>query len=207
MILPRRPATSAAQQQSRAGGWSRADVQAHSSMAEAADVVLVCLQRRRPLWQARDRRRRVEPLALLLASGERRSRAGDVLMRQASSGGWGGSCGSLGHTLCLGRLVRRAQGVGRRGEALIVDWPRTVTLPLRTASKQLRGLSPPSKCLLRWNGRALSTMRITNRCVKAPKSGRRRVGERCENVTDQPPAWLFPVLSMGAAMSSRPRAP
>ena len=63
-ILPmsraRRPATStAAQQTSRAGGWSRADMQAHSSMAEAADVELACLQRRRPLWQARDQRRRV----------------------------------------------------------------------------------------------------------------------------------------------------
>ena len=52
----------------------------------------------------------MEPLALLMASGERRSRAGDVLMRQASSDGWGGSRGPLGHILCLGRLVRRAQG-------------------------------------------------------------------------------------------------
>ena len=155
-------------------------------------MVLVCLQRRRPLWQARDhsgRRRRVEPLALLMASGERRSRAGDVLMRQASSDGWGGSRGPLGHILCLGRLARRAQGVGRRGEALI--GPRTVALPVRTASKQLSGLSPPSKCLLRWNGRALSTTRITNRCVKAPKSGWRRVGERCANLTDQLSTWLF----------------
>ena len=33
-------------------------MQAHSSMAEAADVELACLQRRRPLWQARDWRRR-----------------------------------------------------------------------------------------------------------------------------------------------------
>ena len=56
--VARRPANSTAQQTSRAGGWSRADVQAHSSMAEAADVVLACLQRRRPLWQARDWRRR-----------------------------------------------------------------------------------------------------------------------------------------------------
>ena len=176
-------------------------------------MVLVCLQRRRPLWQARDhsgRRRRVEPLALLMASGERRSRAGDVLMRQASSDGWGGSRGPLGHILCLGRLVRRAQGVGRRGEAL--SWPRTVALPLRTASKKTGGLSPPSKCLLRWNGRALSTMRITNRCVKAPKSGWRRVGERCENLTDQLSTWLFRAgktgglspLALGATYCSCP---
>ena len=56
--VARRPANSTAQQTSRAGGWSRADVQAHSSMAEAADVELACLQRQRPLWQARDQRRR-----------------------------------------------------------------------------------------------------------------------------------------------------
>ena len=101
---------------------------------------------------------------------------------------------------------------GRGAAGRGVDWPRTVALPLRTASKQLSGLSPPSKCLLRWNGRALSTMRITNRCVKAPKSGRRRVGERCENLTDQLPTWLFRAgktgglspLALGATYCSCP---
>ena len=53
---------STAQQQSRSGGRLRATCKhtgAWQREGPGADVVLACLQRRRPLWRARDQRRRV----------------------------------------------------------------------------------------------------------------------------------------------------